>query len=186
MKLKKSIPPVLLLAAETLIFLLLLPQQRQIMRLTLFAALLLVILLCYIAPFYDLPKPLFVQIRRYVLLLVLGAGCLLFVSNAAVERARFYLLEERYEQAVTEAAETLPPQGFSILDGEQTAPYLAQGGELHYGKSEENVQVYFKDLYTFFQNTGLFFTQVPKTLPDELSFQEVSWFNDHWAYVKLY
>lgn len=136
MKLKKCIPPVLLLAAETLAFLLLLPQQRQIMRLTLFAALLLVLLLCYIAPFYDLPKPLFVQIRRYVLLLVLGAVCLLFVSNAAVERARFYLLEERYEQAVTEAAETLPPQGFSILTVNRRPLTLPKAGNCTMGNQK--------------------------------------------------
>lgn len=172
------------LAAGLTVFVLLMPSLRNRLWLGLAAGLLVSLLLCYIAPIYDLPKAPLTALRRC--LLVLAVGLPLFsiaLKTEQIETLRFQLLAPSYRQAAVLAVEDTQPHG--PWEEAETSPWLALNGSLSYLGSGEETTVYFPLHYSLFDDVGLLYAAKPETLPRDFGCKSICWIEPHWAYVQL-
>ena len=120
-----------------------------------------------------------------------GARVLVLEGNGFIEALRFRALENQYRSAASQAvaaAQMLPDQTYAKLENTAAAHSLALKGTLFYHKTLEEIDIYFQIEETFFQSSGFLYVQsTPPGKKDlSLSYDEIHWIADDWAYVNLY
>lgn len=180
-----------LLAGESVLLVFLFPHQRAVLWWLLILALIVSFLLgrCLSKESYLAAQK---SMKGYLSLLAACAAIVLVLEgNGFIEALRFRALENQYRSAASQAvaaAQMLPDQTYAKLENTAAAHSLALKGTLFYHKTLEEIDIYFQIEETFFQSSGFLYVQsTPPGKKDlSLSYDEIHWIADDWAYVKLY